>query len=157
MSSHWQVQPCSLWSKNSEHLSQQENVAQFRFPGLSRTCIRIPRLSRPGKWFVEIQGLSKFSRACTNPGIKVLIIIWWQNAKTSKTLLCSSQTKVLAASNNNYNSYLPSHSGHKPPHKRTFLHCRSFAISQHVPLHTILGLCCDWLGHLRLSQPERQS
>ena len=42
-------------------------IAQFRFAGLSRTCIRIPGLSRPGKWFPEIQGLSRISRTCTNP------------------------------------------------------------------------------------------
>ena len=34
---------------------------------ISRTCIRIPGLSRPGKWFLEIQGLSRISRTCTNP------------------------------------------------------------------------------------------
>ena len=51
----------------------KKDIAKFRFPGLSRTCIRIPWLSRPGKWFSEIPGLSRISSTCTNPAQIMLI------------------------------------------------------------------------------------
>ena len=53
--------------KNFRAYLSIEYVVQSKFPGLSRTCIKIQGLSRPGKWFLEIQGLSRISRTCTNP------------------------------------------------------------------------------------------
>jgi len=39
----------------------------YRFPGLSRTCIKFPGLSSPGKCQNKIPGLSRISRTRTNP------------------------------------------------------------------------------------------
>ena len=45
-----------------------KRCSPVQISGLSRACIRIPGLSRPGKRILEIQGLSRISRTCTNPG-----------------------------------------------------------------------------------------
>ena len=51
-----------IWLKTSVYSSYLKDVAKLQFPGLSRTCIRIPGAFKPGKQFFEIQGLSRISR-----------------------------------------------------------------------------------------------
>ena len=78
----------------AKSIYSNKKVALFSFPGLSRTCIRIPGLSRPGKWIPEIPGLSRFSRTCTNPVIHshwhchFSLSIKWRNIQNFKFLKC---------------------------------------------------------------------
>ena len=63
-----QYNECNRMTSFMEFMTFITMLRTFQdFPGLSRTFPRIPGLSRAGKWFLEIQGLSRISRTCTNP------------------------------------------------------------------------------------------